>query len=137
VIAGIVAIVLAAAIAFIAVGWRRKRPSSTGLAVASPSRSTQSMPDHAASWASAEGDDFAALPEAARCDLIFAIQALPGEERTATLRAALDDPSEIVALAAATALTARGERAHVEGYFGEHPGSRSERISRDLSLLAG
>jgi hypothetical protein len=132
VIAGIAAIVIAAAVAFVVVSWMRNRRPSPELAVASPS-----MSDRAASWTSAEGDDFAALPEAARCDLIFAIQALPGEERTATLRAALDDPSEIVALAAATALTARGERAHVEGYFAEHPGSRSQRISRDLSLLAG
>jgi hypothetical protein len=137
VIAGIVAIVVAAVIAFVFIASMRKRRSSPGLAVASPWRSTQPASEQAASWTSAEGDDFAALPEAARCDLIFAIQALPGEERTATLRAALDDPSEIVALAAATALTARGERAHVDGYFAEHPGSRSERISRDLSLLTG
>ncbi|HXM05804.1 MAG TPA: hypothetical protein VN936_00005 [Candidatus Acidoferrum sp.] len=135
-IAAIVAIVVVAAIAFVVIASIRKR-SSPELAVASPSQSTQPALEHAASWTSAEGDDFAALPEAARCDLIFAIQALPGEERTATLRAALDDPSEIVALAAATALTARGERARVEGYFVEHPGSRSQRISRDLSLLSG
>jgi hypothetical protein len=137
VIAGIVAIVVAAAIAFVIIASMRNRRLPPELTVASPSRSTQPASDNAASWTSAAGDDFAALPEAARCDLIFAIQALPGEERTAMLRAALDDPSEIVALAAATALTARGERAHVEGYFAEHPGSRSQRISRDLSLLTG
>ncbi|HEY3674393.1 MAG TPA: hypothetical protein VGK84_00215 [Candidatus Tumulicola sp.] len=133
-IAVLVAIVVAVAIAIVVIASMRKR-RSTELAVSSSLLAASS--DRAASWTIAEGDDFATLSEAARCDLIFAIQDLPGEERAATLCAALDDPSEIVAFAAATALTARGERARVEDYFAEHPGARSQRIRTDLSLLAG
>ncbi len=43
---------------------------------------------------------------------------------------------ETVALAAAKALTARGERARVDGYLERHPGARSDRLSNDLSLLS-
>jgi hypothetical protein len=130
-IVGIIAVAVAIGIVFAVIATMRKRPPSPAPAIAS------TPPGHSASWTASEGDDFAALTEAARCELIFALQDLPGDERTATLRAALDDPSEIVALAAATALAARGERAFVEGYFAEHPGARSQRIGNDLSLLHG
>jgi hypothetical protein len=130
VIAG-VAVAVGIGIVFVIIATMRKRRPSPELAIASTS------PGHSASWTASEGDDFATLTEAARCELIFALQDLPGDERTATLRAALDDPSEIVALAAATALAARGQRGFVEGYFAEHPGARSQRIGNDLTLLRG
>jgi hypothetical protein len=132
-IAGIVGAVVAIAIIVATIMSLRKRCPTPELT----STSQATSGDHSASWTASEGDDFATLTEAARCELIFALQDLPGDERTATLRAALDDPSEIVALAAATALAARGERAFVEGYFAEHPGARSQRIGNDLSLLRG
>jgi hypothetical protein len=87
------------------------------------------------SWTGQAGEGFDGLSEGARCDMIFAIAELPGDDRTAMLREALDDPSEAVVLAAANALTARGEGAVVRTYFAARPGARSERIARDLSLL--
>jgi hypothetical protein len=136
-IAGIVAIVAVVLIAIGVIATRKRQPVSTSnVATASASANSHVAPEHqTAAWTVAEGDEFSALSEAQRCDLIFAIQDLPGGERTNTLRAALDDPSEVVAFAAATALCARGERALVEGYFAERPGARSERIRNDLSLL--
>lgn len=88
------------------------------------------------SWTGQAGEGFDGLSEAARCDMVFAIAELPGEDRTATLRQALDDPSEAVALAAANALTSRGERTVVERYFATRPGARSDRIAGDLALLS-
>jgi hypothetical protein len=87
------------------------------------------------SWTGQAGEGFEGLSEAARCDMIFAIAELPGDDRTAMLQEALDDPSEAVALAAANALTARGDGAVVQTYFAARPGARSQRIARDLSLL--
>lgn len=87
------------------------------------------------SWTGRAGEGFENLSEAARCDMIFAIAELPGDDRTATLQQALDDPSEAVALAAANALTVRGDGAVVQSHLASRPGARSERIARDLSLL--
>jgi hypothetical protein len=93
-------------------------------------------PVEPASWTGQAGEGFEGLSEAARCDMIFAIAELPGDDRIATLQQALDDPSEAVALAAANALTARGESTAVRRYFSARPGGRSERIARDLALLS-
>jgi hypothetical protein len=61
-----------------------------------------------ASWLTAVGEDFAALSEAERCDLIFAVAALEDDDSSEALLArALSDPSEGVALAAAHALARR------------------------------
>ncbi|MEO7201195.1 MAG: hypothetical protein ABI431_01000 [Candidatus Tumulicola sp.] len=107
------------------------------VAVILASRSSRRVPVEPTSWTGQAGEGFEGLSEAARCDMIFAIAELPGADRTAMLREALDDPSEAVVLAAANALTARGEDAVVQTYFAARPGARSERIARDLSLLTG
>ncbi|HEY1429864.1 MAG TPA: hypothetical protein VGF18_09845 [Candidatus Tumulicola sp.] len=130
-IAAIVAIVVAIVAIVIVIGGRRRlvpvprAPGTAGAHITSAAAT--------ANWA---GDEYAGLSEAARCDLIFAVQELPGEERTAMLAGALNDPSETVALAAAKALSARGERALVDRYFDAHPGARTDRVRDDLSLLS-
>lgn len=80
--------------------------------------------------------EFGSLPEAARCDMIFAVSALDDERSAQLLEHALDDPSETVALAAARALKERGRSEAVDAYLARHPGERAERISHTLSLLA-
>lgn len=80
--------------------------------------------------------EFDSLPEAARCDMIFAVSALEDDRSAQLLEHALDDSSETVALAAARALKERGRSDTVDAYLGRHPGERAERIARTLSLLA-
>lgn len=87
-------------------------------------------------WTKAAGEEFAGLPEAARCDLIFAVNDLRDERSQQLLVHALDDPSAAVALAAAHALAARGDRASVEAYVQRHPGERAQRILDTLTLLS-
>jgi HEAT repeat protein len=79
---------------------------------------------------------FATLPEAERCDMIFAAEALEDEDSATLLRSALDDPSEAVALAAARALVGRGQAPAVDEYLERHPGDRSRRISQTLALIS-
>jgi hypothetical protein len=79
--------------------------------------------------------EFAALPEPARCDMIFAAATLEDDGSAKLLRFALDDPSEAVTLAAARALVGRGLAQTVDDYLERHPGERTERLSRTLSLF--
>lgn len=87
-------------------------------------------------WNEATAADFGSLPEAARCDMIFAVSALDDERSAQLLEHALSDPSETVALAAARALKERGRSDEVDAYLARHPGERAERIASTLSLLA-
>lgn len=80
--------------------------------------------------------EFDSLPEAARCDMIFAVSALDDDRSAQLLEHALNDPSETVALAAARALKERGASDTVDAYLARHPGERTERIAHTLSLLA-
>jgi hypothetical protein len=80
--------------------------------------------------------EFATLSEAERCDMIFAAEALEDEDSATLLRAALDDPSEAVALAAARALVGRGQASAVDEYLERHPGDRTQRISQALALIS-
>jgi hypothetical protein len=80
--------------------------------------------------------EFAALPEPARCDIVFAMAALEDDGSSQLLQLALDDPSETVTLAAARALAGRGLTSVVDTYFARHPGERTDRISRALAVLA-
>lgn len=80
--------------------------------------------------------EFGSLPEAARCDMIFAVSALDDDRSAQLLEHALSDPSETVALAAARALKERGRSDAVDEYLACHPGERAERIAHTLSLLA-
>jgi hypothetical protein len=88
-----------------------------------------------ASWTRAAGEEFAALSEAARCDLIFAVAALEEEGSQQLLVRALDDPSEAVALAAARGLARNGRTVTLERYLAARPGERARRIARTLELL--
>ncbi|MEO6836363.1 MAG: hypothetical protein ABI231_10725 [Candidatus Tumulicola sp.] len=89
-----------------------------------------------ADWTNAAGAEFAGLSEPARCDLIFALAALDDRRSLRVLESALDDPSEAVALAAAHALTSRGEAPVVDRYFASNTGDRAARIAGTLALLA-
>ena len=118
---GVVLLVLLG-IALVFALWRppAKRPSA-------PS------PDN---WAGAAGQEFAALSEAERCDLIFAVAALDDAPSEELLARALDDPSEAVALAAACSLARLGRRATLERYLSQCSPERAQRISQTLELLA-
>ena len=87
-------------------------------------------------WNAQTEAEFGSLPEAARCDMIFAVSALDDDRSAQLLEHALDDPSETVALAAARALKERGRSDAVDDYLARHPGERAERIAHTLSLLA-
>jgi hypothetical protein len=89
----------------------------------------------AAGWTHAAGDDFTDLPEAARCDMVFAMAALDDDASRSVLERALDDPSETVALAAAHALANRGQGVLLERHFAANPGERATRIAETLALL--
>ncbi|HTU82647.1 MAG TPA: hypothetical protein VMF61_10990 [Candidatus Acidoferrales bacterium] len=99
-------------------------------------RSGERSPLHGdTGWTNAAGEEFAGLSEPARCDLIFAVSALDDARSQRLLEHALDDPSEAVSLAAAHALISRGHGETVERYLAAHPGQRTDRIARTLSLL--
>ncbi len=87
-------------------------------------------------WAGAAGQEFAALSEAERCDLIFAVAALDDAPSEQLLARALDDPSEAVALAAACSLARLGHSATLERYLARCSRERAQRISQTLELLA-
>ncbi|MBV8154767.1 MAG: hypothetical protein JOY98_10120 [Candidatus Eremiobacteraeota bacterium] len=86
-------------------------------------------------WNDTTAVEFSTLPEAARCDMIFAVTTLDDERSAKLLQHALEDPSETVALAAARALSERGLGGTVDAYLTRHPGERTERIARTLALL--
>jgi hypothetical protein len=86
-------------------------------------------------WTSEAGQEFSNLSEPARCDLIFAVAALHDERSAQLLKFALFDPSETVAVAAAHALVSSGRAAAVDRFLAEHPGERTDRIARMLTLL--
>lgn len=122
-----IALFVLVAVAFIAAAilLRRRRP---------PQVERIETKSDARDWAAAAGAEFAHLSEADRCDLVFAVAAL-GDPRSQRLLAdALDDPSEVVALAAARAMAKRGRSAELERYLAQ-PGERSRRIAATLSLF--
>lgn len=88
-----------------------------------------------ADWTSEAGEEFADLPEAARCDLIFAVSDLRDDRSHQLLVHALNDPSDAVALAAAHALARRGRSDAVDLYAEQHPGDRAQRLLETLQLL--
>lgn len=85
----------------------------------------------APNWLSPVGEDFTALSEAERCDLIFALDALVDDSSETLLARALGDPSETVALAAAHALARRGGLEMLERHLTECASERA----RSLRLL--
>ncbi len=102
------------------------------------SRRNQERPNAAATqpWAEAAGAEFAALTEAERCDLVFALAAVDDEPSRTILERALGDPSEAVCLAAARALAKLGRNGALERYFNAHPGERTRRVANALELFA-
>jgi hypothetical protein len=101
---------------------------------------SEAPPDAAAAepeadWTTEAGEEFAGLPEAARCDLIFAVCDLRDDRSQQLLVHALDDPSDAVALAAAHALAQRGCSDAVDTYAQQHPGERAQQLLETLTLL--
>jgi hypothetical protein len=89
------------------------------------------LPAAPASWPAPVGEEFTALSEAERCDLIFAVAALEDDNAETLLARALQDPSEGVALAAAHALTRRGGLETLERHLTHCASERA----RSLRLL--
>jgi ABC-type thiamine transport system ATPase subunit len=83
-------------------------------------------------WGKREAEEFAMLPEAARCDMLFSIEERHDERSAALLAYALTDPSEVVATAAAHALIVRGETAAVDRYLGKCNDKRRASIERSM-----
>ena len=81
-----------------------------------------------AAKAAPDGPPAASQTEAERVDEVFALGALDGDESTRRLTAALDDPSETVALAAAHALAGSGRGAILAAYARANPGARSQHL---------
>jgi hypothetical protein len=77
----------------------------------------------------------AGLSEAERCEVVFAMAALGDDESREHLRAALNDPSETVALAAAHALANSGHITAVNVYAQQNPGPRSQKLLDTIALL--
>jgi len=86
-------------------------------------------------WTAQAGDEFAGLSESDRCDLIFAVAALDDDRAHDLMMHALDDPSDVVALASAHALQRGGRGEEVERFARQHPGKRADALLRDLALL--
>ena len=110
-----------------------------GIALAFALRRHRANPPSSAppdNWARAAGQEFAALSEAERCDLIFAVAALDDAPSEQLLARALDDPSEVVALAAACSLARLGRSATLERYLAHCSRERAQRISQTLEVLA-
>jgi hypothetical protein len=106
------------------------------LAIHALRRRTVAVPaDGDTPWTQTAGDEFAALSEAERCDLAFALAAFDDERSRRVLTRALTDDSEPVALAAAQALVSHGGLALVEAYLAANPGERAKRIDDALTLL--
>ncbi len=79
------------------------------------------------------GEEFAALDEQERCDLVFAMGAINEESSNDLLLRALGDPSQTVALAAAHALARNGRQAEVKRRLE----AEERRGSKDLMRLLG
>ena len=80
--------------------------------------------------------DFGDLSEAERCDYVFALRALDDPESVDLLRRAMNDPSDVVAIAAARSLVIAGRRDDVEALLVRLDDARSHRIASALELLA-
>ena len=96
-----------------------------------PAAAVYALPPPAENWLAPVGEDFAALSEAERCDLVFAVAALEDDKSEALLARALGDPSEGVALAAAHALARHGGLETLERHLAQCPSERA----RSLRLL--
>lgn len=90
---------------------------------------------HVANWTSAAGEEYTALSEAERCDLIFAVAALEDDAGRELLVRALDDPSETVALAAARGLSRQGRSAALERYLATCPAERARTLRFLVEIL--
>jgi hypothetical protein len=81
-------------------------------------------------------DDFAQLDEAERCDYVFALSALDDPVNASLLLRAMDDPSDVVAIAAARSLVLAGRRDEVDALLAQRKDARSIQIASALDLLA-
>jgi hypothetical protein len=80
--------------------------------------------------------DFTDLNEAERCDYVFALSALDDPASIELIRRAMDDPSDVVATAAARSLVLTGRRDEVDALLARRDDARSQRIAAALELMA-
>jgi hypothetical protein len=93
------------------------------------------LPPAPENWLAPVGDEFTALSDAERCDLIFAVAALEDESSERLLARALGDPSEGVALAAAHALARRSGLATLERYLMQCASERAASLRLLVEIL--
>lgn len=93
------------------------------------------LPPPTVNWLAPIGEDFTALSEAERCDLIFAVAALEDDSSEALLARALGDPSEGVAFAAAHALVRRGGPETLERHLAECASERAASLRLLVEIL--
>ena len=129
----IVAFIVGAALGAYAI-FAPKKVASADVSQAEPRELDDAT--EGALWAHEAASEFAALSEAARCDMIFAVAAIDDERSHRLLVHALDDASNTVALAAAHALARAGRLDDVHSSAQAHDGPRSEELMQLLSLLA-
>ncbi len=91
--------------------------------------------DESPAWDDEAANEFEALSESARCDLIFAVAMLDDARSQSLLKHALADPSEVVALAAARGLRSLGQDEALLAYAQAHPGVRAQRLLATLALM--
>jgi len=102
-IALIVAFILGAAVGLYALFAPRRKAEHEAVEAPRPELRADTA------WNASTAAEFGSLPEAARCDMIFAVATLDDERSLQLLEHAMEDPSETVALAAARALKERGQ----------------------------
>lgn len=100
-----------------------------------PAVAVYALPPAAENWLAPVGEDFTALSEAERCDLIFAVAALEDDKSEALLARALGDPSEGVALAAAHALARRGGLETLERHLARCASERAQSLRLLVEVL--
>ncbi|MHB8140672.1 MAG: hypothetical protein ACYDHD_05375 [Vulcanimicrobiaceae bacterium] len=91
--------------------------------------------DEPPAWDDEAANEFGALSESARCDLVFAVAMLDDARSQSLLEHALADPSEVVALAAARGLRSLGQDEALLAYAQAHPGVRAQRLLATLALM--
>lgn len=111
-----------------------KRVPEEALAAA-PAPATPAGVTGASSWTDSALREFDALGDAARCDFVFAVGALPDERTRRILLHALDDRSEAVALAAAHVLARAGALDDVRRAVAHQDPARREALMQLLSVI--
>lgn len=112
----------------------KRVPQEEAVPVA-PAPATPAGAVGASSWTDSALREFDALGDAARCDFVFAVGALPDERTRRILLHALDDRSEAVALAAAHVLARAGALDDVRRAVAHQDPARREALMQLLSVI--